>query len=204
MLPLTSPFLSPPRSSLFIFRKCHHPSRRPRFLARFFLPANILTPPFPLSFLLFVHSFSSSLIISPLRSSFLLFAHHFSSSFVILPLRSSFFLLVHRFSFLFMISLLPSSFLLFVHRFSSSPGPSFFRLRLKSSFIFSRMRSKGFLILGGLGAGPCSFRFWDCGRERPRTTASVRARPFCAPCAVPLGLASRGVAWAELCGAAPL
>ena len=31
--------------------------------------------------------------------------------------------------------------------------------------------------LGGLGAGPCSFRFRDCGHERSRTTASVRERP---------------------------
>ena len=31
--------------------------------------------------------------------------------------------------------------------------------------------------LGGLGAGPCSFRFRDCGRERSRAFASVRERP---------------------------
>ena len=46
------------------------------------------------------------------------------------------------------------------------------------------------------------------GRDRVRCDfgndiASDRARSFCARCAVPLGLASRGVVWAEVCGAVP-
>ena len=93
-----------------------------------------IQPPIRLSFLLFVHHFSSSFIISPLRTSFLLFIHHFSSSFIISLLRSSFLLCVHYVSFSFSISLLRTSFSLFVHLFSLThvyhTGPDANPLRL--------------------------------------------------------------------------
>ena len=47
-----------------------------------------------------------------------------------------------------------------------------------SSCFFPECVAKGSCFcLGGLGAGPCSFRFWDCGRERLRAFASVRFVP---------------------------
>ena len=68
--------------------------------------------------------------------------------------------------------------------------------------LFSRMRSEGFLFLsGGSGGGTV---FVPISGLRPRAFANDRERSFCARCAVPLGLASRGVAWAKLCGAVPL
>ena len=73
------------------------------------------------------------------------------------------------------------------------------------------MRSEGFLFLsGGSGGGTVFISFFGMVprafahvRARSRTFAHVRERSFCARCAVPLGLASKGVAWAELCGAVP-
>ena len=107
--------------------------------------SSFIVSPFHSSFLLFVHHFSSSFIISPLRSSFLLFAHHhFSSSFIISPLRSSFLLFVHHFSSAFIISPLPSSFLLFVHHFSSSFMILLFVHHVSSSYIFCPLRSSFF------------------------------------------------------------
>ena len=52
-------------------------------------------------------------------------------------------------------------------------------ISLKSfSTFFPECVAKGSCFcLGGLGAGPCSFRFRDCGRERSRTTANDRERP---------------------------
>ena len=64
------------------------------------------------------------------------------------------------------------------------------------------MHSEGFLFLSG-GAGGRTV-FVPISGLRPRTTANDRERPFCARYAVPLGLASRGVAWSKLCGAVPL
>ena len=64
------------------------------------------------------------------------------------------------------------------------------------------MRSEGFMFLsGGSGGGTV---FVPISGLWPQTTAHDRERSFCARCVVPLGLASRGVAWAELCGAVPL
>ena len=63
------------------------------------------------------------------------------------------------------------------------------------------MRSEGFLFLsGGSGGGTV---FVPIFKMMSLTFARVRARPRCARCAVPLGLASTGVAWAELCVAVP-
>ena len=66
------------------------------------------------------------------------------------------------------------------------------------------MHSDGFLFLSGGSGGGTGTVFVSILGLRPRTTAHVRERPFSARCAVPLGLASRGVAWAKLCGAVPL
>ena len=64
------------------------------------------------------------------------------------------------------------------------------------------MRSEGFLFLsGGSGGGTV---FVPILEMISPTFAHDRERSFCARCAVPLGLASRGVAWAKLCGAVSL
>ena len=61
-----------------------------------------------------------------------------------------------------------------------------------STLYFSRMRSEGLLFLsGGSGGGTV---FVPISGLWPWATASDRERAFCARCAVPLGLASRGVA----------
>ena len=50
--------------------------------------------------------------------------------------------------------------------------------------LFPQCVAKGSCFcLGGLGAGPCSFRFRDCGRERSRTTVLCPMR-----CALRIGL----------------
>ena len=68
--------------------------------------------------------------------------------------------------------------------------PSLCSTLLSFCSVFSRMRSEGFLFLsGGSGGGTV---FVPISGLRPRAFASVRERPFCARCAVPLGLASRG------------
>ena len=74
------------------------------------------------------------------------------------------------------------------------------------------MSSEGFLFLSGGSGGGTVFvpisglwpRVTAHVRARSRTFAHVRERLFCARCAVPLGLPSRGVAWAHLGGAVPL
>ena len=63
------------------------------------------------------------------------------------------------------------------------------------------MRSEGFLFLSG-GSGGGTVFVWIL-ELMWLTFAHVRARSRCARCAVPLGLASTGVAWAEQCVAVP-
>ena len=73
--------------------------------------------------------------------------------------------------------------------------------------VFPECVAKGaccLLLSGGLGAGPCSFRFWDCARSQSFTPVNGRARSrtfaIC-PMRVPLGFAWTGSA--EICVAVP-